>query len=95
MSIEAEIMDRLRALASGVSVAKKALFQEQRQGPRFTPKPLQAYAQTPGSPWPRACKRCLSVAEHWITRVYADWREVRFCRQCWKQWDARSKGRAA
>lgn len=67
----------------------------QKQGPRFTPKALEAYAQAVGEPWPKACVRCFVVVEHWVTRVFADWREVRLCRDCWRQWDARQKARAA
>ena len=30
-----------------------------------------------------------------VCRVYADRLEVRLCRACWKEWDARVKGRSA
>lgn len=70
-------------------------YVEPRQTPRFTPKALEAYAQAVGEPWPKACVRCFVVVAHWTTRVFADWREVRLCRDCWRQWDARQKARAA
>lgn len=94
MTIETDIIARIAAMAKGGSSPTISRI-EPRQGPRFTPKALEAYAQTVGEPWPKGCVRCFVVVAHWTTRVFADWREVRFCRDCWREWDARSKARAA
>ncbi len=96
MSIEADIMERLRALAAAPSGHSVPVVRtEPRQAPLFTPKPLAPYAKGLAQSTGQECPRCSAVNEHWIVRVFADAQEVRLCRPCWKEWDARQKGRAA